>query len=202
MADVDTAFGQINVSVQIQGKDLAAAQSGIEHDHGRKRHIMLPHTLHDQFALILGNGPVGPLVALGPPELMTWIGKNDMIVQGSCKNAVDGHAVFIDIGLAFAGYLVEQQTNFGRCDLFDGKRTDPLAGMIDDTNIIIVRLICTICLIGGQPLTGIVEEGDPKCVRTQPPRQLLLEYLTLFKCLGLCVSIEFTALILDAVPSV
>lgn len=50
-----------------------------------------------------------------------------MIVQGSCKNAVDGHAVFIDIGLAFAGYLVEQQTNFGRCDLFDGKRTDPLA---------------------------------------------------------------------------
>ena len=112
---------------QARGQVLAAAQSGIEHDQGRKRHIMLPHTLYDQFALILGNGPVGPLVALGPPELMTWIGKNDMIVQGSCKNAVDGHAVFIDIGLAFAGYLVEQQTNFGRCDLFDGKRTDPLA---------------------------------------------------------------------------
>ena len=81
--------------------------------------------------------------------------------------------------------------------------TNRFPGMIDDTNIIIVRLICTICLIGGQPLTGIVEEGDPKWLRhARPPRQLLLEYLTLFKCLGLCVSIEFTALILDAVPSV
>lgn len=45
-------------------------------------------------------------------------------------------------------------------------------------------------------------QGHALAILREMPRQLLLEYLALFKCLGLCVSIEFTALILDAVPSV